>query len=162
KIQRLFKATMDARAAILEAGRKELRLVDTDIDAQLLMVKSEAEFICRNLAAWMQPENLPGTLMTVGKKCYVRYDPKGPVLHVSPWNAPIAEAFVPGFGAIAAGCPFTLKPSELAPHSAQVLADIIAKVLPEDEFAVVQGAADVAQELLRQPFNHIFYIGGHA
>jgi aldehyde dehydrogenase (NAD+) len=27
---------------------------------------------------------------------------------------------------------------------------------------VVQGGADVAQELLRQPFNHIFYIGGHA
>src|SRR5579884_2741844 len=122
KIRRLFKATMDARAAILEAGRKELRLVDTDIDAQLLMVKSECEFICRNLASWMQPEIVAGTLMTVGKKCYVRYEPKGPVLHVSTWNAPIAEAFVPGFGAIAAGCPFVLKPSELAPHSAQVLA----------------------------------------
>jgi aldehyde dehydrogenase (NAD+) len=84
------------------------------------------------------------------------------VLHVSTWNAPIAEAFVPALGAIAAGCTFCLKPSELAPLSAQVLADIVAKVFSDDEFAVVNGAADVAQELLRQPFNHIFYVGGHA
>jgi aldehyde dehydrogenase (NAD+) len=161
KIRRLFKAIMDARPAILAAGKKELRLVDLDIDAQLLMVKSEADFIARNLSKWMQRQEVDGTLMSVGKKCYIQYEPKGVVLHVSTWNAPIAEAFVPAFGAIAAGCTFCLKPSELAPLSAQVLADIVSKVLPEDEFAVVQGAADVAQELLRQPFNHIFYIGGH-
>lgn len=162
KIRKLLKAIMDARPAILEAGKKELRLVDLDIDAQLLMVKSEADFIMRNLASWMAPQQVDGTLMSLGKKCYVHYEPKGVVLHVSTWNAPIAEAFIPGLGAIAAGCTFCLKPSELAPLSAQVLADIVSKVFSDDEFAVANGGADVAQELLRQPFNHIFYIGGHA
>jgi aldehyde dehydrogenase (NAD+) len=162
KIRRLLKAVLDARPAILEAGHKELRLAPTDIDAQLLMVKSEAEFIARNLEAWMAPQPVQGSLMSLGKPSHVRYEPKGMVLHVSTWNAPIAEAFVPGFGAIAAGCTFTLKPSELAPHSAQVLADIVAKVFGEDEFAVVQGAAEAASALLALPFNHIFYIGGHA
>jgi aldehyde dehydrogenase (NAD+) len=162
KIQRLVKAMMDARPAIVEAGHKELRLTDTDIDGQLLMVKTEGDFIARHLESWMQPQPIDGTLMTVGKKSYVRYEPKGVVLHVSTWNAPIAEAFIPAFGAIAAGNPFVLKPSELAPESAKVLAQIVASVMPEEEFAVVQGGADVSQELLRQPFNHIFYIGGHA
>ena len=162
KIGRLLKAILDARPAILAAGKKELRLVDLDIDAQLLMVKSEADFVMRNLKDWVKPQPVQGTLMSVGKKCYVHYEPKGVVLHVSTWNAPIAEAFVPALGAIAAGNAFCLKPSELAPLSAQVLADIVAKVFTDDEFAVVQGAADVAQELLRQPFNHIFYIGGHS
>lgn len=162
KARQLLKATLEARPAIIAAARKELRLVETDVDAQLLMVKAETEFICRNLEAWMRPEPVPPTLMTVGKKCYVRYEPKGVVLNLAAWNAPIAIGLVPLLGAIAAGNTMVLKPSELAPHSAQVLADIVAKVFADDEFAVVQGGAEVAQELLRQPFNHIFYIGGHA
>ncbi|MES0872887.1 aldehyde dehydrogenase family protein [Sinimarinibacterium thermocellulolyticum] len=162
KIRRLLKAILDARPAILEAAYKELRLAPTDVDAQLLMIKTEAEFIVRHLERWMAPQPVQGSLMTLGKVSYVRYEPKGTVLHISTWNAPIAEAFVPGFGAIAAGCTFTLKPSELAPHSAEVLADIVAKVFGEDEFAVVQGAAEAASALLALPFNHIFYIGGHA
>lgn len=162
RIGRLYKAMMAARPAILEAGRKELRLCDLDIDGQLIMLKTEYEFIARNLKQWMRPEHVQGSLMTVGKRCYIQYQPKGVILHVSTWNAPIAEAFIPGFGALAAGNPFVLKPSELAPESAKVLADIVAAAaLPEEEFAVVNGGPEVAQELLRQPFNHIFYIGGH-
>ena len=43
KLRRLVKAVIDARPAIIEAGRAELRLNETDIDAQLLMVKTEGE-----------------------------------------------------------------------------------------------------------------------
>lgn len=162
KLQKLLKAVLDARPAIIEAGKKELRLCDTDIDAQLLMVKSEAEFICNKLKSWVGRHPVQGTLMTVGKKCYVQYEPKGVVLNLATWNAPIAIGLVPLMGAVAAGNGALLKPSELAPHSAKVLADIIRVAYTEDEFAVVQGGPEVAQELLRQPFNHIFYIGGHA
>jgi hypothetical protein len=129
KIRRLLKAVLDARPAILEAGYKELRLAPTDIDAQLLMVKSEAEFIARHLEQWMAPQPVPGSLMSLGKPSHVRYEPKGTVLHVSTWNAPIAEAFVPGFGAIAAGCTFTLKPSELAPLGIQATSIVPGGVL---------------------------------
>lgn len=161
KVRKLLQATLEARPAILEAGRKELRVNDTDLDAQLLMIKSEAGFISKHLDSWMKNQPVQGSLMTLGKKSYIRYEGKGQVLHLSTWNAPIAEAFVMAFGAISAGCTFLLKPSELAPHSAQVLADIVSKVFQDDEFAVVQGAAEVATELLKLPFNHIFYIGGH-
>lgn len=162
KLRKLFKATMAARPAILAAGKKELRLVDLDIDAQLMMVKGEIEFACKNLEQWMKPEPIQGTLMTAGKTCYVQYEPKGVVLNLATWNAPIAIAFVPLIGAIAAGNAVMLKPSELAPHSAQVIADIVASVFPADEFAVVQGGPEVAQEVLRQPFNHIYFVGGHS
>lgn len=162
KIKALLDATMAARPAIIAAAQKELRLHELDIDAQLLMVKGEAEFACRQLEGWMQREDVPPTLMTIGKKCYVRYEPKGVVLNLATWNAPIAIGFVPLIGAIAAGNAVALKPSELAPLSSQVIADIVARCFPEDEFAVLQGGAEVAQDLLRQPFNHIFYIGGHS
>lgn len=162
KLQRLAAAVMAARPAILEAGRKELRLSDTDIDAQLLMVTSEAAFIARKLKSWMGRHDVQGTVMTLGKKCYVQYEPKGVVLNLATWNAPIAIGLVPLMGAIAAGNTMLLKPSELAPLSAQVLADLVATVFDDDEFAVVQGGPEVATELLSLPFNHIFFIGGHA
>lgn len=162
RIRKLLDATLAARPQILEAVRKELRCHDNDVDGQLLMVKAEAEFAIRYVADWMKPEVVAPSLMTLGKHSYIRYEPKGLVLHISTWNAPIAEAFVPAIGAIAAGCPFALKPSELAPHSAKVLAAIVAQAFPDDEFAVFEGGPEVATELLRQPFNHIFYIGGHS
>jgi aldehyde dehydrogenase (NAD+) len=102
-----------------------------------------------------------GSLMTLGKKSYIKYEPKGMVLNLATWNAPYAIAFVPAMGALAAGNAVILKPSELAPHSAKVIADIVRSVYSPEEFTVLEGGPEVAQELLALPFNHIFYIGGH-
>ncbi|MFI4979208.1 MAG: aldehyde dehydrogenase family protein [Nevskiales bacterium] len=161
KIRKLLAAILEARPKIHEAVRKELGLCDTDIDAQLLMVKAECEFIIKHLAQWMRRQPVKGSLMTLGKKSYIQYEPKGVVLNLATWNAPYAISFVPALGAIAGGNGVIIKPSELAPHSAQVIADIVRAALPEDEATVLQGGPEVAQELLAQPFNHIFYIGGH-
>jgi aldehyde dehydrogenase (NAD+) len=162
KLQKLLKATLDARPAILEAGRKELGLVDTDIDAQLLMIKTEVEFAAKHLKEWVGRHKVQGSLMTLGKKSYVQYEPKGVVLAMGAWNAAIAISLVPAIGAIAAGNTVMIKPSELAPHSARVIADIVRQAFPANEVTVVEGGPEVAQEVLQMPFNHIFFIGGHA
>ncbi len=161
KLQGLLRVILASRPAIVAAGQAELQVHETDIDGQLLMIKAEIEFISKHLQTWMAPQPVPGSIMTLGKKSYLHAEPKGVILHLSTWNAPIAEAFVMAAGAIAAGNAFILKPSELAPRSAEVLAQIVAEAMPEDEFAVLQGGADVAQALLACPVNHIFYIGGH-
>jgi aldehyde dehydrogenase (NAD+) len=162
KLRKLLDVTLAARPRIVEAVARELRCHPNDVDGQLLMVKAEAEFAMRNLARWMQDEPIAPSLMTIGKRSYIRYEPKGVVLNLATWNAPIAIGLVPLVGAIAAGCTMVLKPSELAPHCSRLLVEIVGQAFADDEFAVVEGGAEVAQELLRQPFNHIFYIGGHA
>lgn len=162
KLQKLLQVTLDARERIRAAAREELGLCDTDIDQQLLMIKAEIEFVSKHLKEWMRPESVKGSLMTLGKKSYIRYEPKGVVLNLATWNAPFAIGLVPSIGALAAGNAVLLKPSELAPRSAEVLAQIIAEAYPSDEFTVLQGGPELAQTLLQEPFNHIFYIGGHA
>ncbi len=162
KIERLLKATMERKEQIRAAVRDELGLCDTDIDAQLMMVKTEAEFIIKHLKAWMKPSPIKGSLMTLGKKSYLQYEPKGIVLILGTWNAPYAIALVPAFGAIAAGNAVVIKPSELAPQSSRLVAEIVAAAAVEDTVAVVEGAAAEAQALLSERVNHIFYIGGHA
>ena len=161
KLQKLLQATLDARPQIHVAVRKELGLCDTDIDAQLLMIKGEIEFFVKHLKRWMRRVPVKGSLMTLGKKSYIQYEPKGLVLNLATWNAPYCISLVPAIGALAAGNAVVIKPSELAPHSAQVIADIVKAAYAEDECTVLQGGAEVAQELLALPFNHIFYIGGH-
>ncbi|MCR9091895.1 MAG: aldehyde dehydrogenase family protein, partial [Proteobacteria bacterium] len=103
RLQRLLKETMAARDAIYEAAHAELGLCNTDIDQQLLMVKGEIEYACKHLAEWMKAEPVKGSLMTLGKKSYIRYEPKGVVLTLGTWNAPYAIGLVPAVGALAAG-----------------------------------------------------------
>ncbi len=162
RIQKLLDVTLKYRQEIRDAIRGELKPSDVDIDGQLLMIKTEAEFALKNLKNWVKDQPVQGSIMTLGKKSYIHYEAKGMVLIVGTWNAPIAIGLVPAIGAIAAGCAVMIKPSELAPQSSALLKKIVEEACADNEVAVVEGAADVAQEILAQPFNHIFYIGGHA
>ena len=52
-------------------------------------------------------------------------------LHISPWNYPFPLVFTPIIGAIAAGNTVVVKPSELAPHTADCIEKIIKLASPE-------------------------------
>lgn len=160
RIQALMDAVMGAREAIYAAAAKELACSQHDVNGQLLIVKADVDFAIKNIADWMAPERVPNSMMMIGKKAWIQYEPKGVILNLSTWNAPIAIGLVPAIAAIAAGNAVMLKPSELAPYSSAVLAELIAKAMPADEFAVVEGGVDVSQAVLALPFNHIYYTGG--
>jgi acyl-CoA reductase-like NAD-dependent aldehyde dehydrogenase len=53
-----------------------------------------------------------------------------------------------------------MKPSELAPVTAAVLADLVPKYLDPDCYAVVNGGELVVTELLKLEYDHILYTGG--
>lgn len=161
RIQRLMATTLKYRQEIYETGRLERGLTPPDMDGELVMLKFEAEFIAKNLAAWMTPERAKPSLMTLAKKCYIHYEPKGRVLVLPSWNAPYVIGFLPVFGALAGGNAIVLKPSELAPHSSALVARIVKEAFPDGEVTVVEGGAEAAQALLASPFNHIFYIGNN-
>src|SRR5699024_3541772 len=80
-------------------------------------------------------------------------------LIVSPWNYPFNLTFGPLVSALAAGNTAILKPSEMTPHCAALMQEMIADLFPEDEVAVIQGAAETTQQLLGQLFDHIFFTG---
>lgn len=64
-------------------------------------------------------------------------DPYGVVLIIGPWNYPIQLAFLPLAGAIAAGNCAILKPSELAPASADLIAKLVPKYLNNVSIIVI-------------------------
>ena len=63
---------------------------------------------------------------------------------ITPWNWPLNQVTVKIFPALATGCTMVLKPPQLAPYSAQILAEIIAAAgTPAGVFNMVQGAGSV-------------------
>jgi aldehyde dehydrogenase (NAD+) len=160
RIQALMDALLERKQDAFDAGKIELGLSPTDVIGQLIIIKAEADYALKHLAEWVKPVPVKTSMMTMAKKVYIQHEAKGVVLNLSTWNAPLAIGLVPAIAAIAAGNAVLLKPSELAPHSARLLAEIIAKAVPEDEFAVAEGGPEVAEALLKLPFNHIYYTGG--
>ena len=69
-----------------------------------------------------------------------------------PWNFPYILSFGPLVGAIAAGCPAILKPSELTPSVAALCAELVSKYLDSDAYVVVNGAVAETARLLELKF----------
>lgn len=158
KIQRLYQALYDLRGDIGEAGRKE---IGQDGRGQLLMVKPAVVDAVKHLADWMKPEEAEPNDKFAGRRGYVHYEPKGVILHLSTWNAPVLISLGPVITMMAAGNAVVLKPSEVAPYSADVVVKVIERAGLTEDIAVVTGGADVAQALLKLPFNHICYVGNN-
>ncbi|KAJ7113375.1 aldehyde dehydrogenase [Mycena epipterygia] len=84
---------------------------------------------------------------------------KGTVLIIAPWNYPLILSLQPLLGAIGAGCCAVLKPSELAPHYADLLAELVPKYLDSNAYRIVLGAVPEITKLLELKWDHIFYTG---
>ena len=79
----------------------------------------------------------------------VVYEPMGVVAAITPWNYPLHQAVSKVAAALAAGCTVVLKPSEVAPLSAFVLAELIAEAgFPPGVFNLVTGLPKLVGEAL--------------
>ena len=84
----------------------------------------------------------------VGTSLVVR-EPVGVVGCITPWNFPLHQIMGKVAPALAAGCTVVLKPSEVAPLTAFLLADIVAAVgLPAGVFNLVAGTGPVVGEAI--------------
>jgi len=88
----------------------------------------------------------------VGNSVVVR-EPVGVVGAITPWNYPLHQITLKVAPALAAGCTVVLKPSEIAPFNAFILADVIlAAGLPAGVFNLVTGfGPTVGEALVKHP-----------
>lgn len=188
-IQRIFKIQRDNASAIALSTAKErvekLKKIQVYVLAQVAEIQqamyddfrkpsaevmlgevysitTEIKFACKNLKRWMQPQRLDTPLGLIGTSSYIKHEPKGNVLIISPWNYPLGLAIKPLISAIAAGNVSILKPSEMTPSTSRFIKKMIGDLFPENEIAVIEGDATIATELLTLPFNHIFFTGSPA
>jgi len=119
---------------------------------------SEIDHTLANLSNWMKPDRVPTPVAFQPGSSHVVPEPVGVACVIAPWNYPLQLLILPMVAAISAGNAVVGKPSELAPHTAAVVAQLIAEV-GDPAVAVVQGGVAETTELLVQRFDHILYTG---
>ena len=79
----------------------------------------------------------------------ILYEPKGVCALITPWNWPMNQVCLKVVPAIAAGCTMILKPSELAPLSSMILAEMIDEAkFPPGVFNLVNGDGAITGDAL--------------
>ncbi len=133
------------------------------IDADWTDVKymtSEADHALAHLRQWMTPLRVSTPLVLAPSHTQVRFDPLGVGLIIGTWNYPVMLTLSPLVAAICGGNVAVIKPSEMAPATADVIARFVPDYLDREAFSVVLGAAPETTALLEEQWDHIFFTGG--
>ncbi|MEV5753726.1 aldehyde dehydrogenase [Actinoallomurus sp. NPDC052308] len=150
---RLLHAIADG----VEKRLEELAIVETSDNGALLRshrrgVMPRVAHNFRFFADWLlQLEH--EDFETRGHTNHVSWDPAGPCVLITPWNAPLMLSTWKVAPALAAGNTVVLKPAEWSPLTASLLADIAAEAgLPAGVLNVVQGyGGEVGSALVSHP-----------
>ncbi|HEY7852230.1 MAG TPA: aldehyde dehydrogenase family protein, partial [Caulobacteraceae bacterium] len=114
------------------------------------------------LTAWMKPEKRrtsPALLGLFGAKAEVRFQPKGVIGIISPWNFPVNLTFTPLAGVLAAGNRAMIKPSEYTPATSALMERMFGSVFSPEEVVVITGGPDVGQAFAGLAFDHLVFTG---
>nr|WP_321507820.1 coniferyl aldehyde dehydrogenase [uncultured Celeribacter sp.] len=161
RLDRLEKALLAAENELIAAMsedfsyRSPLESRLFDVNVVLAEIRSTKKYLKR----WMRVQRVTTPLLYKPARAEIHPQPLGVVGIIAPWNFPVQLALGPMVPALAAGNRVMLKPSELTPQTAEVLAEMIEGAFDGDEVCVVTGGADVAAAFSALPFDHLFFTG---
>jgi aldehyde dehydrogenase (NAD+) len=150
------RETEIAQALATDLGRSAFEAWLGDVSS----TKAEATFARKNVKKWMRRKRASLPMSQLPARAWVQHDPLGVVLVIGPWNFPFYLAMAPVVAAVSAGNAVVIKPSELAPATSAVIARWVPEYLDPDAVRVIEGDAQVTQNLLAQGFNHALFTGG--
>ncbi|TCD05304.1 coniferyl aldehyde dehydrogenase [Erythrobacteraceae bacterium CFH 75059] len=163
RIERAVRLLKDHAEALCAAmaedfgSRSQRQSMMTDIAGTVRFGK----YCLKHLEGWAKPSrrSLDFPLPLLGARAEVRYEPKGVVGILSPWNFPVNLSFGPLMQVLAAGNRAMLKPSEFTERTSELLRQLVERTFAEEEVAVITGGPDVAQAFSELPFDHLVFTG---
>ncbi|NUN69921.1 MAG: aldehyde dehydrogenase [Bacteroidetes bacterium] len=164
RIRRLkeFEQALKAREQeLFDAIETDLRKsrYDTFV-SELSLVYRELHFMMRNLTKWSGKQRVRTNLVNFPARSYLLPEPYGVTYIAGAWNYPYQLTLIPLIDALAAGNTAVVKPSELAPRTSSVMAQIINATFAPEYCIAVEGGAETAQAVLKERFDYIFFTGG--
>src|SRR6201988_4317395 len=149
------------KAALQQAIAKDFKTASQEQVFETLACLGEVEFQKSQLKNWMTPVEapVPKALAATGHPGAVYRDPYGVALIVGPFNGPLLLLLRPAIAALAAGNCCVLKLSEKLNSTSALLRDLVPKYFEPDAVAAVTGHREEVTELLKLPFDFIFFTG---
>src|SRR3954464_12991473 len=147
----------DGRAAVMDSFRGWLianrdRVIQTIVDetgkgredaqvSEIFITADMLKFWRKKGAKYLADEKVrANSILTMGKRLYVRYRPHGLVGVIGPWNYPLSNSFGDAIPALYAGNTVILKPSEVTPLTSLLVEEGMREAgAPDDVFLVATG-----------------------
>ncbi len=160
QLERLLKAIEAKEASLLTALERDLgKSAYHGFTTEIGLVLSELRYALRKLEVWTTPGKARVPWIAWPGKGTLRPEPYGVALIIGTWNYPIQLLLSPLVGALAAGNCVILKPSEFAPHTANVVRELVQETFPAEYVAVVTGGPEVVEALMAERLDKVFFTG---
>ncbi len=160
KLKTLKKAVIENEKEIMEALKNDLNKSPFESYAtEIGFLLEEINYTIKHISKWVKPKKVKSSLKHFPSSSYIYTEPYGVILIIAPWNYPFQLALSPLVGAIAAGNCSIIKPSEYSQHTSAILDKLIRENFDESFITVVRGGREVAQKLLDEKFDYIFFTG---
>ncbi len=151
RFERDFVAALSADFGV--RARQETQILE------VFPLVNEIRHIKRHLRSWMRPRSVHANWQSWPSRARINYQPLGVIGIVGTWNYPVLLTLSPLANAIAAGNHAMIKPSEMAPATAEVVGHLIAEIFPPDYVTVVTGGPEIAERFCALDFDHIIFTG---
>lgn len=163
QLRKLYYSIIKNEKAIEEALYLDLGKSTTEAQmTEIALVKQAIRLNIKLIDRFFKVKKVKTPFSNQPGKSYYLRQPYGKVLIISPWNYPFLLALEPLVGAIASGNVVTLKPSEYSVNTSNIIKKIINETLDKEICEVILGDYHVADTLLNQPFDYIFFTGSTA
>ncbi|GAB4847491.1 hypothetical protein Ancab_026548 [Ancistrocladus abbreviatus] len=160
QLQAVMKMVTEKEEQCFQALHEDLGKSNLDsYKDEIGPLKKSVDYALDHLKDWVSPKKAGIRLIFYPAKGEVVPEPYGLILIISAWNFPINLALEPLLGAIAAGNTVVIKPSEFAPACSSFLANMIPQYLDNEAIKVIEGAADISEQLVQQKWDKIFFTG---
>ncbi|OAL63160.1 aldehyde dehydrogenase [Trichophyton rubrum] len=161
QLRKLYWAIKDREQLVTAALKQDLNRPEYEAYVgEIVSTLNDIIFITKNLPKWAKDEKAADIDLTFSlMKPTIRKDPLGCVLIIGAFNFPFVLTLGPLLGAIAAGNTVVVKPSEVSPHCAAVIQEIIEAALDPTCVSVVQGSVPETKALLDERWDKICFTG---
>src|SRR6202035_4075441 len=161
QLTRLENLCNENAEALEAAMSSDFKTASQEKVFEIMAPVGTAAFAKQELKEWMKPVDVvvPKALRESGHTAKVYREPYGVTLVIGPFNGPLTLLFDPACQVLAAGNPCILKLSEGLPATSRVLLDLIPKYFDPRAVTAVTGSKDEVTELLKLPFDFIFFTG---
>jgi len=153
---------LENRDALMDMAQAETGKSRAAAQEEVLDISMTARHYARVAPKLLRPRRMSGMLPGL-TKTVVRYQPKGVVGVISPWNYPMTLAVSDAVAALLAGNAVVLKPDSQTPYCALACVDLLYQAgLPRDLFAVVPGPGSVVGTALVENTEYLMFTGSSA
>ena len=161
QLDRMTRLVSENEVALQQAIAQDFKTASQEFIFETQACLGEVAFQKSMLEDWMAPTEapVPRALAATGHRGVVYRDPYGVALIIGPFNGPLLLLLRPAITALAAGNCCVLKLSEKLSSTSAILPGLVQRYFEPDTVAAVTGDREEVTELLRLPFNFIFFTG---